>query len=81
LSNIEKHAQARQVRVEMVWETDSLTLAIADDGRGFDPTRLPFASHYGLQFMRERCERLNGSLSLQSTIGRGTHIVIHAPLE
>jgi signal transduction histidine kinase len=79
LSNIEKHANASQACIEMIWEADGLTLVITDNGRGFDPTQIQYGSHYGLRFLRDRAESIGGSLSIHSSPGAGTNIVMHAP--
>ncbi len=79
LSNIEKHAGASQVRVETQWDKENLTLLISDNGRGFDPAHMQNSTHYGLRFMRERTEQMNGSLSVLSTACSGTNIVVHVP--
>lgn len=81
LSNIEKHAAASQASVKMTWDEDSLALVIADNGRGFDPAHLQICSHYGLKFMRERIEQMNGSLSILSAPGAGARLVVHVPVE
>ena len=39
LTNVEKHAQARTVRLRLSFQRDSVVLRIQDDGRGFDPRR------------------------------------------
>jgi signal transduction histidine kinase len=79
LSNIEKHAAARQVSMQMTWERDYLTLLVCDDGSGFDQDRIQYGSHYGLKFMRERAELLNGSLMIGSEVGSGTKIILQVP--
>jgi PAS domain S-box-containing protein len=82
LSNIEKHAHAAQVQVEMLWEAHSLTLSVADNGKSFDPIRTqPYGTHYGLRFMRERTEMLTGSLTINASPGEGTRIVVQIPLQ
>lgn len=81
LTNIEKHAQAKRVTVQVGWDESCLTLTIADDGRGFDPLDTPHGSHYGLKFMRERAELLNGSLSVHSSVGSGTRLEARVPYE
>ena len=81
LTNIEKHAQASQVSIKIGWNEDCLSLAVSDDGGGFDPLSVQYGSHYGLKFMRERAELLNGSLDVQSTIGLGTKLVVQVPYE
>ena len=81
LNNVEKHAQASRVTLDLVWDQDCLTLSLADNGRGFDVDQIPFGGHYGLRFMRERVEILNGTLDIQSADGAGTTITVKIPYE
>jgi two-component system nitrate/nitrite sensor histidine kinase NarX len=81
LNNIEKHANASQVTIEMVWDRDCLNLVVCDNGSGFDLDKVQYGSHYGLKFMRERVELLNGSLAIHSGDGSGTSITLQAPYE
>lgn len=81
LCNIEKHAHASKVSVELVWNGKDLTLTISDDGQGFSLEEVPIGNHYGLQFMRERIESIMGSFLVQSTPGVGTRISISLPVE
>ena len=81
LSNIEKHAQASQVTIEMLWEAGHLKLLVGDNGKGFDVNEAQFGGHYGLKFMRERVQVLNGSLTLQSDPKLGTHVAVLIPYE
>jgi len=82
LSNIEKHAQAAHVRVELTWDQDNLVLAVVDDGKGFDAVRTqPYGAHYGLRFMRERTELLNGTLSIHAAVQAGTRVVVQIPFQ
>jgi two-component system nitrate/nitrite sensor histidine kinase NarX len=81
LNNIEKHANASQVSMEMTWARDALNLVICDNGGGFDLDKVQYGSHYGLKFMRERAELLNGSLTIHSAVGSGTKIILQAPYE
>lgn len=81
LTNIEKHAQAELVSIRIGWDKNYLILSMSDNGRGFDPLEVQYGSHYGLRFMRERAELLNGSLNVDSAIGSGTKLVIQVPYE
>jgi len=81
LTNIEKHAQASQVSISIDWDEDCLGLTVTDNGKGFDPLNTQYGSHYGLKFMRERAELLNGSLNIHSSIDTGTKIEIRVPYE
>jgi signal transduction histidine kinase len=81
LNNIEKHAHATRVTIKMIWEADHLKLSICDNGRGFDVNEAHFVGHYGLKFMRERVQILNGSLVLQSDPESGTQVAVLIPYE
>ncbi len=80
LSNIEKHSGASLAHVEICSQDGTLKLGIIDNGRGFDPDRLLAKGHYGLQFMRERTEMMNGSFQLMSEPGAGTRIAVSVPV-
>jgi len=81
LNNIEQHADARDVTVDLLWNPDRLTLRIVDDGKGFklDDTRR--GGHYGLKFMQERVESMQGSFTLHSMPGEGTSLTIEIPFQ
>jgi len=81
LTNIEKHAEASQVSIAIGWDEDCLLLTVSDDGKGFDPFNIQYGSHYGLKFMRERTELLNGSMNIHSALGSGTKLMIKVPYE
>jgi signal transduction histidine kinase len=77
MSNIEKHAYATQVKVEINWREDVFSLTISDNGTGFDPSSIP-RGHYGIRFIHDRVEALHGSVSIQSSPGTGSTIRIQA---
>jgi PAS domain S-box-containing protein len=81
LNNIEKHAQANLVSIQILWNSDRFTFKVLDDGIGFDLTESHPDGHFGLKFMRQRLEMLNGSLDIQSELGSGTSLVIQVPYE
>jgi PAS domain S-box-containing protein len=81
LNNIEKHAGATQVSVEIIWGGDCMLFTVKDNGIGFDVSKIEYSSHFGLKFMRERVEMLNGSMDIQSGIDAGTIIMIQVPYE
>jgi len=72
VTNVLKHAQARNVRIRLAWDMDRVTLAIVDDGRGFDLR----AHHdgFGLVGMHERACRIGAALSVSAAPGRGTRV-------
>ncbi|MBI5824260.1 MAG: PAS domain-containing protein [Chloroflexi bacterium] len=81
LNNIEKHARASKVSIEIVWSEDCLALIVFDDGCGFDMINfVQPGGHYGLRFMRERIEMLDGTLAITSAPDSGTNILINLPI-
>ncbi|MBE2223887.1 MAG: GAF domain-containing sensor histidine kinase [Anaerolineae bacterium] len=75
LTNIAKHAGAKQVRIMLHVDADLVTLQIRDDGCGFDPEDIP-SGHYGLSMMRERTKAIGADLSINSQPGHGSEIFI-----
>jgi signal transduction histidine kinase len=73
LNNIVKHADAQQVKIELVRESDAVELSIRDDGRGFDPLTIA-PGQFGLSIMRERVESVGAHFSVDSLPGSGTRI-------
>jgi signal transduction histidine kinase len=78
LTNVRKHAQASQVSAHLTRQDGSFRMTITDDGTGFDPAKAPAGQ--GLRNMRERIERLGGSLSVHSADGRGSNVVVTIPV-
>ncbi|MCP5522130.1 MAG: sensor histidine kinase [Verrucomicrobiales bacterium] len=83
LNNIVKHAAASSVKVELRHHERSVTLTVQDDGRGLPPeTPTPGAKHpgHGLHAMKERCALVGGTMTVKSTRGMGTLVLIEVPL-
>jgi signal transduction histidine kinase len=73
LSNVERHASARQVTVRLARGVDRIDLVIRDDGVGFDPASVDL-DHYGLTGMRERAAMIDATLEVSSHPGGGAEI-------
>jgi signal transduction histidine kinase len=84
LRNIELHARAQCVKVTLRADEGTparaIMLSIEDDGVGFDEAQQPRAGHFGLRGMRELADIIGASLAVSSETGRGTRIVIRAPV-
>jgi PAS domain S-box-containing protein len=78
LHNTIKHARAENVGLLLEQETEGIMLEVRDDGIGFDPSG-SFPGHLGLESMRERAERLDGTLEVESRPGNGTRILVRVP--
>jgi signal transduction histidine kinase len=79
LTNIVKHARARNVSILVVRRARSATAVIEDDGEGFDPASV-HEDGLGLLGMRERVALLDGRLTVESTPGAGTTLAVEVPL-
>lgn len=79
LLNVVKHAQASRVTLRMQQSEDRIVIAVADNGRGFDPVDRMGAGT-GSMSMRERAKALHGTLSVQSVPGHGTTVELDVPL-
>jgi signal transduction histidine kinase len=79
LHNAIKYSQARQVAVYLGGVSDSLELAIADDGVGFD-VDAAWGTGLGLISMGERVEAIGGTFKVQSNPGIGTRLEVTVPL-
>lgn len=78
LSNIQRHADARNAWISLYFPPDGVALEIRDDGKGFDvpPDPIHFArqGHYGLLSLYERAEIIGARLTIRSAAGEGTLI-------
>jgi two-component system sensor histidine kinase DegS len=85
LSNIKKHAGAKNAVIKLETWKGLINLIIADDGSGFELNARTDDSamedHFGLMSIKERTELLNGSLNIESAPGRGTKLFITIPVK
>lgn len=79
LLNVAKHAAAKKVCLRLEVEPKRVKLRIADDGRGFD-TGMKFPGHFGLETMAERLQGLGGTLTVESSVAKGTTVSADLPL-
>ena len=80
LANVARHSGAGYAELDLVYTRDTVTLRVADDGRGFDPSRNP-GGGFGLQSMRERLVKLDGHVNVESAPGKGTRVECFCPLQ
>jgi len=75
--NIIKHAQATEVAVSLDYREDSLRIALADNGNGFDPEKeMKKNEGLGLQNILRRAEMVGGKANVISQPGKGTTLEI-----
>jgi PAS domain S-box-containing protein len=75
LTNAIKHANAGEIRVELVYENAQCILRVQDNGQGFGVGNLP-NGRFGLLGMSERAERIGAQLMIRSQPEQGTEIVV-----
>ena len=77
-TNAVRHGRAKTIRVAGGLDADELRFSVRDDGCGFDPDRcLGMAEgHFGLQGIRERVKRCDGTIAIESAPGKSTKITI-----
>ncbi len=76
VNNIMKHAQAKNVTIQLMCYPDIIILTIEDDGIGFDLKNTKEISRFGLNSMENRARSLNAEFSLDSEVGKGTVITL-----
>jgi signal transduction histidine kinase len=82
LRNAFRHGQARQVEVEIRYDTEQFRLRVRDDGKGIDPAVLAQqgrGGHYGLPGMRERAKLMGAKLTVWSEVDAGTEVELRVP--
>jgi signal transduction histidine kinase len=81
VANVVKHAKATAVSLHLMMEGDSVLLAVADNGAGFDTsnTYSSLGGNFGIIGMRERAERIGGTFSVASEPGTGTRVEVKVP--
>jgi two-component system nitrate/nitrite sensor histidine kinase NarX len=79
LSNVRKHARAREVWVE-VQQSPQWRVEVRDDGCGFAAGGAgPDETHVGMRIMRERAQKIGATVEVESVPGSGTCVVLKLP--
>jgi signal transduction histidine kinase len=81
LTNVARHAQAKNVDVVLERSDGKLRLEVRDDGKGISSEALSNTTSLGLLGMRERARRLSGSLLISGEPGKGTLVAVEVPIE
>ncbi len=80
LNNIVKYAEAKEVLIQLSKNEKIFSVAIEDDGKGFDLSSIKNKDGIGLHSMQKRIELLGGRMDIDSSIGKGTSINIELPV-
>ncbi|SEJ81474.1 Two component regulator propeller [Sphingobium sp. AP50] len=81
LNNAAQHARASDIRADITYHADHLSVCICDNGTGIDAHVLQNGrdGHFGLKGMADRAKRIGGRLEIQSEHGKGTSIRLEVP--
>ncbi len=77
LTNVARHAQARQVNIRLQYDTSELHLVISDDGIGVP--KLPANKGHGLRNIRERARLIDGTLDIDTEPNKGMTLTLTVP--
>ena len=84
LRNAFLHAQARQIELEIRYDSEQIRLRVRDDGKGIDPSVLSGEApvgHFGLAGMRERAKAIGAKLVIWSEADAGTEVELRVPAD
>jgi len=79
MNNAIKHAHAKSIVVRLTQKPREATIAIEDDGTGFDPEQIRTGG-MGLRIMRYRAKMISGSFEIKKPLSGGTIITCTCPL-
>lgn len=79
LSNVARHARARQIQLCLTRKDGNVVLQVEDDGIGFDPPTTVEYGHHGLANIQKRVALLNATLNIDSTPNQGTRLSVMIP--
>jgi signal transduction histidine kinase len=77
INNVLKHAEAKNVSLQIGQRDEKIILMIEDDGKGFDV--LAHKDGYGLHNLNARTQLMNGTMVIDSQVGKGTSVLIEIP--
>jgi signal transduction histidine kinase len=80
LANTAKHSHARRVDVRLWTTRERALLEVADDGQGFDVSKMSVTLGHGLSNMHTRAHKVGGDVEITSEIGEGTSVLAWVPM-
>lgn len=80
ITNTIKHAKATEIHISLTNHDSLLNIIVEDNGKGFDAKVLPKKEGMGLATIEKRVEHLEGTFEIDSTIEKGTNIIINIPI-
>lgn len=79
ITNIIKHADAKHATINISLYDKNLNIIIEDDGKGFDMNKVDLNNGMGISSIKTRIEHLEGTFEVDSTINKGSSIIMNIP--
>lgn len=79
LTNVMKHANASEVKIELEQNGEKLELNVSDNGRGMPSEQVN--AGFGIRGMQERIESMNGIVAITAAPNKGTNINVSIPVK
>lgn len=80
LTNVVRHAGAKQVKIRIFHYKRTIIVKIKDDGKGIGKQQLRDGKSWGILGMHERTRHFGGELSISGALGAGTAVILRLPL-
>jgi two-component system NarL family sensor kinase len=80
VNNVLKHANASELNISILADSNVIDVTIEDNGSGFDITKLSEKAGIGISNMQKRIKFLKGEIHWDSMLGKGTTVIINVPL-
>ena len=81
VTNIIKHAEATETMIHLTNHKDALNIMVEDNGKGFNPSQITTKNKgMGINSIDKRIEHLEGTMTIESEMNKGTTIIIDIPL-
>lgn len=78
--NAIRHSRATELNLSLTQNESTCSVALRDNGVGFDKSSVAGGGGFGLKGMRERIEKVDGHLAIETAPGKGTCLSIEVPL-
>jgi len=79
-TNIIKHANAKNATINISLYDQNLNIIIEDDGKGFDIRKVNLKDGMGISSIKTRIEHLNGTFEIDSTLQKGSSVILNIPI-
>lgn len=79
ITNIVKHADAKHATIHLTNHDKTLNIMVEDDGKGFNVNKIS-KKGMGIHSIDKRIEHLDGTMTIESEIGKGTTVILDIPI-